>query len=79
MEILQDLDKIFRKLSNFLSRYLGKKYKNSHNPSAINLVKLKEDGYLKIENAIDMNAISEIRKDIKKIEKKKRKRKMTFL
>ena len=25
----------------FLSRYLGKKYKNSHNPSAINLVKLK--------------------------------------
>ncbi len=63
----------------FLSRYLGKKYKNSHNPSALNLVKLKEDGYLKIENAIDMNAISEIRKDIKKIEKKKKKNNDFFI
>ena len=68
----------FGNFQKFLSRYLGKRYKNRYNSSEMNLVKLKDDGYLKIENAVDINAINEIRKDIKKIEKKKKK-KMTFL
>ena len=62
-----------------LCRLFGKKNINLINSSKKNLIKLKNDGFIKLDNVVDINLISEIRKEIKKIEKKKNLKKTLFI